>query len=54
MSLADLVPVALEADYRPPRLTGKASKAAKQRRWLEKNRDKFNAYRRAWWARRAK
>lgn len=52
MSLADLVPLALECDFTRPRLSGRASRTAAHLRWVEKNRDRWNAYRREWWASR--
>lgn len=48
MSLADLVPVVLETRIERRRL----SRTEIQMRWVRKNREKFNAYRREWYARR--
>jgi hypothetical protein len=44
----DLVPIALAT--RMPRR--KLTRTQIHLRWVAKNRDKWNAYRREWWARR--
>ena len=57
MSLADLVSVALNTNFKPEnRLTPRERKTLTQYRWLAKpgNREKFNAYRRKWLAERKK
>lgn len=51
--LSDLVPEILATEFRP-RVVGTPRQLATARhlRWVAKNREQFNAYRREWWAKR--
>jgi hypothetical protein len=53
MSLADLVPLVLACDFQIVRYTSKTERAtAKSMRWRRKNLEYWNAYRRAWRAKK--
>lgn len=53
MSLADLVAVAIECDFKAPRLTGREAQYAAHARWLKKPgvREHLRRYKRGWDAR---
>lgn len=48
--MKDLIPVILQTRMEPQRQP--LTRTQIHLRWVEKNRDKFNAYRREWYARR--